>query len=138
MPSSRFFPVVVLTVSLSAPVLGQTTGPGIDPARPSPDNPAPSAPPVSPTPSVPRPDGDAARPLAPPEIVPPEARGSVSGASGADGTLSDHLSTTGGVIHPPPSADGEIIVAPPPTGPNSTPVIPPPGSPQNPSALVPK
>jgi hypothetical protein len=54
-----------------------------------------------------------------------------------NGTLSDKLSTTGGVIHPSENVDPAIATAPPASG-AKTPVIPPPGSPGGNQSVQPK
>ena len=53
------------------------------------------------------------------------------------GTLSDKLSTTGGVIHPSTDVDPAIKVAPPNAG-TTMPVIPPPGTPGGDPNVTPK
>jgi hypothetical protein len=51
--------------------------------------------------------------------------------------LSHQLSRSGGVIHPPPTADRGVI-APPNQGTSRTPVIPPPGTPGGNPLVQPK
>jgi hypothetical protein len=60
-----------------------------------------------------------------------------SGESNPSGSLSHVLSQSGGVIHPPPSADRNVV--PPPNQDSSrTPVIRPPGTPGGNPAVQPK
>lgn len=44
------------------------------------------------------------------------------------GSLSNHLSGSGGVVTPPPTGDKGGVIPPPDAGPNATPVIPPNGN----------
>jgi hypothetical protein len=60
-----------------------------------------------------------------------------SGSNPAHGSLSHQLSRSGGVIHPPPTADRGVI-APPNQGTSRTPVIPPPGTPGGNPLVQPK
>jgi hypothetical protein len=60
-----------------------------------------------------------------------------SGPKTAPGSLSHQLSRSGGVIHPPPSAD-KAIVSPPNQSTSRTPVIPPPGTPGGNPLVQPK
>jgi hypothetical protein len=55
-----------------------------------------------------------------------------------EGTLSDRLNKSGGVIRPPADGTPDMRVPAPVPNPNTTPVIPPPGSPGNPSPVIPK
>jgi hypothetical protein len=61
----------------------------------------------------------------------------LSGSNPAHGSLSHQLSRSGGVIHPPPSAD-RGVVTPPNQGTSRTPVIPPPGTPGGNPMVQPK
>lgn len=71
----------------------------------------------------------------PPDITPPDKYGPpINGgnppqaqpAPGEDsGSLSNHLSGSGGVVTPPPTGDKGGVIPPPDAGPNATPVIPP-------------
>jgi hypothetical protein len=60
-----------------------------------------------------------------------------SGSSEAPGSLSHQLSRSGGIIHPPPSAD-RGVVQPPNQGTSRTPIIPPPGTPGGNPLVQPK
>jgi len=66
----------------------------------------------------------------PPDMTPPDKYGppvtGVNPPQGSDdsGSLSNHLSGSGGVVTPPPTGDKGVI-PPPDAGPNAMPVIPP-------------
>jgi hypothetical protein len=53
-------------------------------------------------------------------------------------TLSDKLSSTGGVIHPPANIAPDLAVRPPEPNPGTTRIIPPPGSPGGRQDIEPK
>ena len=64
--------------------------------------------------------------------------GATTGPSQGNGSLSDKLGRSDGVITPPAETDLRMNVPPPVPDPGTTPVIPPPGSPGNPSPVRPK
>ena len=67
-----------------------------------------------------------------------EPGSSSRGSSQGDGSLSDRLGRTDGVITPPSDTTPSMTVPAPVPDPGTTPVIPPPGSPGNPSPVRPK
>jgi hypothetical protein len=64
--------------------------------------------------------------------------GATMGSSQGDGSLSERLGRSDGVITPPADTDLRMNVPAPVPDPGTTPVIPPPGSPGNPSPVRPK
>jgi hypothetical protein len=74
----------------------------------------------------------------PRNVTPPAPGSSGSSTSEQTGSISDQLSRSGGVIHPPANVDPEMRQPAPNTGPNSMPVVPPPGTPENNPQVKPK
>jgi hypothetical protein len=107
----RTLVIAVATGGLSAAALAQTP---IQPPR-DPNMPAP-------------------KDTIPEKIVPQDP--STTGSTGSNGTLSDKLEKSDGVIKPPPNIGSGMVVKPPETG--TMPVIPPPGSPGGNQRLEPK
>jgi hypothetical protein len=68
---------------------------------------------------------------------PPVAPGEGSSVPDRQGSLSNRLSQSRGVIEPPATGDSGVM-PPPRTGARSTPVIPPPGSPEGSQKVRPK
>jgi len=60
-----------------------------------------------------------------------------SGSGKAPGSLSEELSRSGGIIHPPASGDGNVVL-PPNQRTSRTPIIPPPGTPGGNPLVQPK